>query len=94
MRRIGLRAALVLTAVGGGCGSAGDPLRPTPSYELAPPLASVPAVLAPDGWRTHWLDDIAPYWITPVALGTPEGNFPTNRGMDGSLQGASFTELR
>lgn len=57
------------------------------------------AYVAPDGppvellrgerWRRHWIEDVRPYWITPEAVGVPEGNFPTFRGMDGSLQGST-----
>jgi mannose/cellobiose epimerase-like protein (N-acyl-D-glucosamine 2-epimerase family) len=94
MRRVTLGAALVLAAATGGCSSGGGATRQTPSYDLAPPLATVPTVLAPETWRAHWVDDLAPYWTTPIALGTPEGNFPTTRGMDGSLQGASTRRPR
>lgn len=40
----------------------------------------------PDGerWRRHLLEDLLPFWLTPTALGTPVGNFPTYRCNDGS----------
>lgn len=57
-----------------------------PYAHIAPPTGEVPAVLTASVWRQHYLEDIRGYWMTPVAWGTPEGNFPTYRGMDGSLQ--------
>jgi len=35
-------------------------------------------------WITHIEADLLPYWTTPVALGSPIGNFPTFRANDGS----------
>lgn len=53
------------------------------------PGADAPAPLAealrPQTWQTHLADDILPYWTSTEALGTPVGNFPTYRGMDGSV---------
>jgi mannose/cellobiose epimerase-like protein (N-acyl-D-glucosamine 2-epimerase family) len=43
----------------------------------------VPAVLAGDYWKQHWVNDLAPYWTMPEALGTPAGNYPTYRTMRG-----------
>lgn len=53
------------------------------------PVASLPAVLAGDVWRAHWVDDIKPFWVSAAALGDPIGNFPTYRGMDGRVLGAN-----
>ncbi|TNF29162.1 MAG: hypothetical protein EP329_16465 [Deltaproteobacteria bacterium] len=53
-------------------------------FPVAPP-AEVPEALDGDRWITHYVDDIAPYWATAEALGTPVGNFPTYRGMDGRV---------
>jgi mannose/cellobiose epimerase-like protein (N-acyl-D-glucosamine 2-epimerase family) len=36
-------------------------------------------------WVTHIEEDLLPYWTTPVALGSPVGNFPTFRANDGSV---------
>jgi hypothetical protein len=36
-------------------------------------------------WKNHLTNDLLPYWTTPEALGSPEGNFPTFRANDGSL---------
>ena len=56
---------------------------------VAPGLAAVPDVLEGDNWLQHHSQDILPYWTMSEALGAPEGNFPTYRGMDGSLQGST-----
>lgn len=62
---------------------------PTPEYaHVAPPAGPVPDVLKGDRWRSHYVEDLLPYWTMPEAVGSPEGNFPTYRGMDGSLQGS------
>ncbi len=59
-------------------------------YQHNPPqLSSVPDILKGDTWKTHYIEDILPYWMMPEAFGMPEGNFPTNRGMDGKLAGSS-----
>lgn len=52
---------------------------------VAPPATTPPGVLAGETWRTHLRDDVLPYWLQADAKGTPEGNFPTWRGMDGAL---------
>jgi len=56
-----------------------------------PPVVAVrPARLAADQlpslarWRQHVTEEILPFWLTPAALGTPVGNFPTFRCNDGS----------
>ena len=43
--------------------------------------------LLPTGreWLIHLRQDLLPYWTTPIALGTPVGNFPTFRANDGSV---------
>lgn len=56
---------------------------------VAPPAGEVPAALQGNTWRDHWVDDLRPYWMQAAAWGTPEGNFPTYRGMDGSVQSPS-----
>lgn len=35
-------------------------------------------------WRTHLTDELMPFWMTPDALGSPVGNFPTFRCNDGT----------
>lgn len=56
---------------------------------VAPPSEATPAIRAGARWVQHWTEDIEPYWVTDVALGTPVGNYPTFRGMNGALQGSS-----
>lgn len=71
-------------------GPADSGARPVVEYTHVPPPAdSVPDVLKGDRWRDHYVQDLMPYWTMPEAFGTPEGNFPTYRGMDGTLQGAT-----
>ncbi|HRE87765.1 MAG TPA: hypothetical protein PK095_01380, partial [Myxococcota bacterium] len=53
------------------------------------PSAALPAVLSGDTWRTHWTNDIKPYWVSAAALGDPVGNYPTYRGMDGRVLSAN-----
>lgn len=53
---------------------------------VAPPSGAVPAILQGQTWIDHLEDDLLPYWRAPEAQGTPVGNFPTYRGMDGSIQ--------
>lgn len=53
-------------------------------------LISVPLVAradAPDSarWLAHLNDDLLPFFDTPLALGTPVGNFPTTRCNDGTI---------
>lgn len=45
-------------------------------------------VLDPQTWVDHFQRDLIPFWTTPVALGSPVGNFPTVRGFDGRLLAA------
>ncbi|MBK9516619.1 MAG: AGE family epimerase/isomerase [Anaeromyxobacter sp.] len=83
-----LLAALLLAA----CGE--KAAAPDPYLFLPPPAAAVPAGLEPATWVTHLEEDLLPYWRMPEAQGTPVGNFPTYRGMDGSLQGATSRKPR
>jgi hypothetical protein len=82
--------ALGLTALAlAGCSSSPPaPVGPTPPavdpyLYTAPPAASPPASLTASTWVAHHRDDLLPFWTTNEALGTPVGNFPTWRGMDG-----------
>jgi len=43
----------------------------------------VPEVLTGDRWLRHQREDLMPYWDMLPALGTPVGNFPAFRGLDG-----------
>lgn len=53
------------------------------------PPGPLPEVLLGPGWVSHWRTQIAPFWTSAEALGTPVGNFPTYRGMDGRVTGSS-----
>ncbi|MCC7387092.1 MAG: AGE family epimerase/isomerase [Deltaproteobacteria bacterium] len=55
---------------------------------VPPPAGAVPEVLSGARWIRHLRDDLLPFWTMPSAAGVPEGNFPTYRGMDGSIQGS------
>lgn len=56
---------------------------------VPPPAAAVPEILRGDRWVQHLREDVLPYWTMAEAFGTPEGNFPTYRGMDGSVRNPS-----
>lgn len=59
----------------------------TYTYEYTPPpKEALPDGLDPATWVTHLNDDLLPYWRMAEAKGTPVGNFPTFRGMDGTVQ--------
>lgn len=67
-----------------------DEQLPEAKYKYVPPAAGeIAASLRADTWKQHFLDDLRPFWVMPEAFGTPEGNFPTFRGMDGTIQGSS-----
>ncbi len=68
-----------------------DGLTPeiAPEIALEPDAAERPVVpesLRGATWRAHLEADILPFWTTDAALGTPPGNYPTYRGMDGTPQ--------
>lgn len=67
-----LRASCVLALAA--CTTAAPPV---PARVAAAELPSL------ERWRHHVTDEIMPYWMTPAALGTPVGNFPTFRCNDG-----------
>ena len=80
-RARGLAAAALIALALAACHSSsggGDPY----AYR-APPTAAAPAGLAPADWTAHLTGDLLPYWTMAEAKGTPVGNFPTWRGMDG-----------
>lgn len=56
---------------------------------VPPPAGAVPAGLEGDRWRRHLDEDVLPYWRMTEAFGTPEGNFPTYRGMTGAIRGST-----
>ena len=63
---------------------AGPAPAPAPYVYTAPPPGAVPAGLEPATWLGHLENDLLPYWRMDAAKGTPAGNFPTWRRMDGA----------
>lgn len=62
------------------------------AFAQAPAKAQVPALPAPqipadlppgERWLRHFREDLLPYWNVPDAWGSPRGNFPTFRAIDG-----------
>lgn len=81
-----LRPRLVaLLALSCSCGPAPAPARRAPAAsEARPALDAVALSLpGPERWRAHLEDELLPFWTTPEALGSPPGNFPTLRCLDG-----------
>lgn len=75
MMRRSKDSLLALAAVGAlGCGAGPAPVAPRLATSALPSL---------DRWRQHVTDDLARYWTTPDALGTPVGNFATFLCRDG-----------
>jgi hypothetical protein len=68
--------------------TAGSPPPPAgdPYAYKAPPATGLPAGLDPATWLTHHRQELLPYWTMDAAKGTPTGNFPTFRAMDGSVR--------
>jgi N-acylglucosamine 2-epimerase (GlcNAc 2-epimerase) len=62
-------------------------------YQAAPAPA-LDAGLDPATWKAHLVNDLLPYWTMAAAQGAPTGNFPTNRGMDGSPSGSTDRKPR
>lgn len=77
-----LRPAAILALFLFSCSSA----APVSYVYKAPPAAPAPVGLEAATWTAHLQDDLLPYWTMDAAKGTPVGNFPTYRGMDGSVQ--------
>lgn len=75
------------------CGKSDPPAGPPYQY-TAPPAGAPPAGLDLATWQTHLTGDLLPYWRMAEAQGTPLGNFPTWRGMDGTVQGSSNRKPR
>ncbi|HEX2688756.1 MAG TPA: hypothetical protein VHN14_19170 [Kofleriaceae bacterium] len=73
MKRLTIAAAMACAAA---CSA-------PPAPVVAPRLAAseLPSLTR---WRQHVTDEIMPFWLTPDALGTPIGNFPTFRCNDGT----------
>jgi hypothetical protein len=57
---------------------------PQPYAFQAAPAPDGGLALAPATWKAHLVDDLLPYWTQDQAKGSPVGNFPTYRGMDGA----------
>ena len=77
-----LRAlALVLLTLA--CGKA-PPVVPDPYAYREPPHEGVAEALRPPTWDAHLREDLLPYWTMAAAKGTPAGNFPTWRDMNGA----------
>jgi hypothetical protein len=72
-----------------GCRSDGAAPRREPDAHTPPPAGATAAGLDPATWTAHLEADLMPYWLMAEAQGTPAGNFPTFRGMDGTIQGSS-----
>jgi len=83
--------ALVLVALS--CGKS-DASGPDPYLYKAPPAGAAPAGLTPEVWTGHLTADLMPYWMMPVAQGTPVGNFPTHRDMTGATAAAVSRKSR
>jgi hypothetical protein len=79
-----LAVALLALALAGCSSSSSPPPPPVDPYLYTPPPAAPPASLAAGVWVAHHRDDLLPFWTTTEALGTPVGNFPTWRQMDGA----------
>src|SRR5436190_2506429 len=58
---------------------------PQPPSAPRPPRVAAGELPSLDRWRRHVTDEILPFWVTPDALGTPVGNFPTFRCNDGAV---------
>ncbi len=86
-------ALLALLALSG-CGGKAAPPAADPYPYTPPPAAGAPAGLEASTWVAHLEVDLLPYWRLPAAQGTPLGNFPTYRGMDGSPQGSTARKPR
>ncbi|MFT7621375.1 MAG: mannose/cellobiose epimerase-like protein (N-acyl-D-glucosamine 2-epimerase family) [Myxococcota bacterium] len=69
-------------------GSAAADIAPSPADTAPPDTAPAARVVAESlrgaTWLSHLSADILPYWTSADALGSPPGNFPTYRGMDGA----------
>ncbi|MEO1227365.1 MAG: hypothetical protein AAFZ18_00570 [Myxococcota bacterium] len=72
-----------------GAGDASSPDAGPSGYAHVPATGAVPDVLAGDRWKTHWVEDVRPFWMQDDALGTPPGNYPTFRGRSGRPAGRS-----
>jgi len=98
VKRYTTRAALPLALLSliAGCDSPTSGPGPEPdSYAYAaPPKEAVPGGLDAATWRTHLVEDLLPFWTMESAKGMPVGNFPTYRGMDGSVQGKTTRKPR
>lgn len=91
--RLALRR-LAPVALLAGLLACGGTSAPDPYLHVAPPAGGPPAGLEPATWTGHLAADLLPYWTMAEAAGTPVGNFPTWRGMDGAPQGSTGRKPR
>lgn len=64
--------------------------EPSPyAWTPPPPRGETPASGTAAFWSAHLRDDLLPFWTMDEAKGTPVGNFPTFRGMDGAVRGST-----
>ena len=68
--------------------------EPVPYLATPPPAGAVPAGLEPGTWEDHLKNDLLPFWTMDAAKGTPVGNFPTFRGMDGKPAANTARKVR
>jgi len=92
--RSALPLALLALAACKSSGTANTTPAVDPYAYQAPPTSAPPAGLDAATWLSHETNDLLPYWTMSEAQGVPVGNFPTNRGMDGSIQGPSSRKPR
>lgn len=67
------------TSCGGGSKAASPPWKYT-----SPPGGTAPAGLDAATWTDHLQQELLPFWTMDAAKGSPVGNFPTYRQMDGA----------
>jgi hypothetical protein len=85
MRQLRSLLVVALFALVTGCSGSSTAAPPPvdPYLYRPPPATAVAPTLAAGAWVAHHRDDLLPFWTTNEALGSPVGNFPTWRRMDG-----------
>ena len=76
-----MKRLVILAGVGVVAGAMACSAAPAP---VARPRLAAGELPSLERWTQHVSDELMPYWITPDALGTPIGNFPTFRCNDGT----------